>query len=319
MFNPLTIKGLNYKLCCLVIILTWQIRIHLTEVRPVKGLVLGPSWPGKKPRLGVPSPGLACLLSLSCRFSICKRPWGRKRKRWGSLMGTSWGNLNTEETVEGCLVADPPTTRSWWAVATLTLAWVMGMIGDRLHTGYWVQQAGVDGAAGTKTPCNPLWVIQALELCGQLCQQGGGSNPFLEETGAFGSFLPPLLSFVMAASEYKAKRSYALCLYGFVFSLSKLLSLSHLSSRERLTAVTQASFHLFISQPILVSISSCLCMETSFSQWFRTSKPGRAVEVSSCCGLSHCPQESLSGIHSAELQGEMPHLPLQERMRGQTR
>lgn len=206
MFNPLTIKGLNYKLCCLVIILTWQIRIHLTEVRPVKGLVLGPSWPGKKPRLGVPSPGLACLLSLSCRFSICKRPWGRKRKRWGSLMGTSWGNLNTEETVEGCLVADPPTTRSWWAVATLTLAWVMGMIGDHLHTGYWVQQAGVDGAAGTKTPCNPLWVIQALELCGQLCQQGGGSNPFLEETG---SFLPPLLSFVMAASEYKAKRSYA--------------------------------------------------------------------------------------------------------------
>lgn len=123
-FNPLTIKRLNYELCFLVIISVWQ----MTEVRPVKGLVPGPSWHGKKPRLGVPSLSPECFSSLSCKLSICKRPGVRKRKKWGSWVETHQRDLNTKKTVEGYQMADPPTTRLFWAVATLTLAWVVGLI-----------------------------------------------------------------------------------------------------------------------------------------------------------------------------------------------
>lgn len=62
------------------------------------------------------------------------------------MVETHQRDLNTETMVEGYQMADAPATRLFWAVATLTLAWVVGLIGDWLGFECWEEQAGVDWA-----------------------------------------------------------------------------------------------------------------------------------------------------------------------------
>lgn len=129
--------------------------------------------------------------------------------------------------------------------------------------------------------CNLVWFILALELPGQ---QWVAAIPSWKGQVLW---VPFCFILSMVVLEHKVRWSYYLIpvFVGICFTLPNLLCPCCLSSWERLTAVTQATFTY--PHCILAIIISRLCMETSPPQWSKTSKLGRA---SSCGGLRHCPR-----------------------------
>lgn len=85
-------------------------------------------------------------------------------------MGTHGRDLDTKETVEGYQMADSTTTRLFWAVATLALAWVVGLIGDCVDFGCGWSKLRWMGQFENKNKNETHGVILASELLGRCCQ-----------------------------------------------------------------------------------------------------------------------------------------------------
>lgn len=145
--------------------------------------------------------------------------------------------------------------------------WLGSWTNWRLSTFWcWVEQAGADGAAWTKM-CNLVWLILALELPGQ---QWVAAIPSWKGQVLWVPFCHSC--FILSLVECKVWWSYYLIpvFVGVCFTLPNRLSPCCLSSWERLTAATQATFTLTHPHHILAIIISCLCMETSPPQWSKT-------------------------------------------------
>lgn len=159
-----------------------------------------------------------------------------------------------------------------------------GLIGDCLHFGCWVEQAGVDGAAWTKK-CNPVWVILPLELPGQ---QWVAAIPSWKGQVLWVPFYHPYFVLSMAVLATQHCIILFLCLYELVLLCLVFYPLAACLQERGSQLSLRQPLRLFPPHPILVVISSCLCMETSPSQWSRNSKLGRAVDASSYGGLWYC-------------------------------
>lgn len=130
------------------------------------------------------------------------------------------------------------------------MAWLMGVSGDCLCSGCWVEQAGMDQADEIKVLSHPLWVPR-LWNCLVSSLTAGGSTSSWKGIGIWGFFYHSCFVWSIALLRYKAKGSYDhISVYGFGFALFRLLDLSHLSLRERLIALRQP-FHFSTPSPSL--------------------------------------------------------------------
>lgn len=141
-----------------------------------------------------------CLLTLSGSFSICKRPWGGRRKR--TLLEMSRGDLNTGNggRLLGGRLFSPQALVG------------CGHLDHGLaHGGEWrlpvfrvLGRASWDGSGRwNKSTKPPSLSPQALELSGQLID--GGRQYFLLERNMYlGLLLPLLLCLVHSTVEIQS-------------------------------------------------------------------------------------------------------------------